>query len=282
MKRRPLLYVPAEVIGGRLVRICPECKQEIGERTDDEGLVSNHFAEHYEAEHPVVVEPERPRYYLLNSFKEGEVGRRLAADVLRIMRDRTKDADGKARIDWVLVNELEDLPEGESTLLASEIMRRLWDGENGDEGIPGLWHREGDKLVRTLVEETEEERERRVSDYMQKINALMDRHHDANAVLIARHEHRLPKFRSPKREHGDYDAVTARYDTWRKRREPLEAKITAKLDKAYKRSIKRLDNDRDDYREPLDEAIREADISDEEIDARHAKLEARLAEIRAG
>jgi hypothetical protein len=56
-------YVPAVVIGGRLVRLCPECKQEIGERTDEDGIVSDPFAEHYTAEHREQ-EPERQRCYV--------------------------------------------------------------------------------------------------------------------------------------------------------------------------------------------------------------------------
>ena len=45
----PAPYVPVELLGGRLVRVCPECKEQIGERTDDEGIVSDNFAEHYGA-----------------------------------------------------------------------------------------------------------------------------------------------------------------------------------------------------------------------------------------
>ncbi len=41
----PTPYVPVELLGGRLVRVCPECKEQIGERTDDEGIVSNNFAD---------------------------------------------------------------------------------------------------------------------------------------------------------------------------------------------------------------------------------------------
>jgi hypothetical protein len=32
-KEYPLPYAAAELVGGRLVRICPVCRQQIGERT---------------------------------------------------------------------------------------------------------------------------------------------------------------------------------------------------------------------------------------------------------
>ena len=60
----PMPYVPVELLGGRLVRVCPECKEQIGERTDDEGIVSNNFAKHYGARH-AEQEPERQRGYVL-------------------------------------------------------------------------------------------------------------------------------------------------------------------------------------------------------------------------
>jgi hypothetical protein len=60
----PTPYVPVELLGGRLVRVCPECKEQIGERTDDDGIVSNNFAEHYGAQH-TKREPERQRGYVL-------------------------------------------------------------------------------------------------------------------------------------------------------------------------------------------------------------------------
>jgi hypothetical protein len=139
-KQPPIPYVPAEIIGGHLVRVCPECKQEIGERTDDEGRVSNHFAEHYEAEH-AEHEPERARCYVLG-WNKG-VGRNLNHQVLRLVRERLTD------VNWELVLDWEDVPEGAHVLLADQALWGMWGRKDAppEEQEIRWFYREGDKLV---------------------------------------------------------------------------------------------------------------------------------------
>jgi hypothetical protein len=70
-----------------------------------------------------------------------------------------------------------------------------------------------------------------------------------------------------------------KYEAWRERRKPLEDRITKKLDEAQKRSSTRLRNQRDDWREPLDEAIVAAGITEDEIADEIRRAEAREAEV---
>jgi hypothetical protein len=63
----PAPFVPAEVRHGRLVRVCPVCKEHIVEHTDEEGVVTDSFAEHYEVAHAAEPEPEALRLYVLGA-----------------------------------------------------------------------------------------------------------------------------------------------------------------------------------------------------------------------
>jgi hypothetical protein len=80
--------------------VCPECKRQIGERTNDEGIVSNNFAEHYEAGHREQ-EPERQRGYVLalQPRADGEPGpgpealRNLSCMVLDLVKRQIPELD---------------------------------------------------------------------------------------------------------------------------------------------------------------------------------------------
>lgn len=129
----PTPCVPVELLGGRLVRVCPECKEQIGERTDDEGIVSNNFAEHYGTEH-AEREPERQRGYVLapQPGDDGEPG--LSPDTLRNVSHLVVNIVKKQipDLDWQLVHRLEDLPEGAPALMAAQVVRGSWQMDGDD------------------------------------------------------------------------------------------------------------------------------------------------------
>jgi hypothetical protein len=137
--KHPTPYVPVDVLGGRLVRVCPECHQQIGERTDDEGVVSNHFAEHYETEHRQQ-EPERVRGYLLAA---SEFHQRISHIALKQVKKQLPE------MDWQVVARAEDLPEGAPVLLAEQVLTGSWARETQDplECQIRWYRREGDRIV---------------------------------------------------------------------------------------------------------------------------------------
>src|SRR5216117_4100676 len=92
-------YVAVELLKGRLVRVCPECKQQIGERTDDEGIVSNYFAGHCDAEH-AEQEPERPRGYVLplQARDDGQPG--PGPEALRNVSQTVLESSGSRFQNW--------------------------------------------------------------------------------------------------------------------------------------------------------------------------------------
>jgi hypothetical protein len=215
-------------------------------------------------------------YVLQNEMKLGAAAsRNMAHQALGLMRKHTPTAPDGKPIDWTLVDRVEDLPEGAPTVEAAAVLHRVFDKEGG--GIP-LCQRQGDELVLIPQEETEEEREQRVSEYLEQSDALRKRLFAARHILIVRREDRLPKLRVPERDRGTRVAME-KYDAWRERRKPLEDKITKKLDEAQKRSSTRLRNQRDDWREPLDEAIVAAGITEDEIADEIRRAEAREAEV---
>ena len=149
-KPHPTPYVSAEVIGGRLVRVCPVCKQQISERTNEEGLVSNDFADHDEAEHREH-EPERQRCYVLalqpRDDGDPRPGPQALRNVSHLVLDLVKEQ--MPDVDWHLVHDLHGIPERAPVLDAGQVLRGAWQREGDDPQLRQVrWHRrEGDHLV---------------------------------------------------------------------------------------------------------------------------------------
>ena len=205
-KATPKPYVSAEVVGGRLVRICPECKQTVAERTDDEGIVSDNFAEHWEAEHREEP-PERERCYLLG-FQAGtsdrpgpgpEARRDLGHHILEIVKRQMPE------VDWELVPDIEELPEGAPTLIAWEVLRGSWRREGDDPQLQKVrWHRrQGEHLVFTPT-----------AAQLEEWTAASERARDVRAALIERHRDQLPQFTGTTIEEWDefYETLKPRHD----------------------------------------------------------------------
>lgn len=145
--QRPTPYVTPEVREGRLVRVCPACQGEIAEVTNAEGMVSNHFAEHYEAEHPVVVEPERVQRFVVIPGAWPKVNPRTAPKLGKLAVDSVRKAyptlDEKP-VEWELSDRFEDLPQGALAVSAADLCVGMLDKDAG--GVSFL-QREGDELV---------------------------------------------------------------------------------------------------------------------------------------
>ena len=184
-KNHPTPYVPVEIIGGRLVRVCPECRQEIVERTDGDGTVSQNFGEHYETAHSEE-EPERRRGYLL-ALQHREGGKpgpspealRDASQVILEMVERQI-----SELDWRIIHRLEDLPDGEAVLQAGQVLRGSWQLEGDDPQLRQVrWYRrEQDSLAFTPTKAQLAEW-RAACDHARDVRAaLIDRHRDAKST----------------------------------------------------------------------------------------------------
>jgi hypothetical protein len=185
-KRHHTPYVSVELIRGRLARVCPECRQEIGEHTDDDGIVSNNFAEHYESAHREQ-EPERQRCYLLGfqPREDGEPdhGPNVRADLsrkaLRWVRKQIPD------VEWELVHRVEDLPEGAPTLQAAQVIAGSWPTKDDDPQRRKIrWYRrEEDRFVFAPT-----------TAQLDDWEAVRSRANNARDALIERHRGELPDF----------------------------------------------------------------------------------------
>lgn len=261
---RPTPYVPVELLGGRLVRVCPECKEQIGERTDDEGIVSNNFAEHYGAHH-AEREPERQRGYVLalQPRDDGEPGpgpdalRNVSNMIVDIVKQQIPD------LDWQLIHRLEDLPEGAPALMAGQVIRGSWQMDGDDSQVRQVrWYRRDEEhLVFTPT-----------TAQLNEWDAARGGARDVRAALIERHRDALPKFT------GDSLADWEAYYGERKRHEDeiakeFDAQRDAAMDQFYRGEHSWLGT--------LERAIRELEIPDQEVEELRARTEARLAEAEA-
>jgi hypothetical protein len=260
----PTPYVPIELFAGRLVRVCPECTEQIGERTDDAGIVSNNFAEHYGAQH-AQQEPERQRAYVLalQPRHDGEVG--PAPDARRNVSHMIVDIVKKQipELDWQLVDRLEDLPEGAPALMAGQVIRGGWQMDGDDPQVRQVrWHRRKDeRLVFTPT-----------TAQLDEWDAARDRARDVRAALIERHREALPKFT------GDsIDAWEAYYGERKRREDEIAKEFDAQRDAAMDQFY------RGDHRwlTTLEGATRELKIPDQEVEELRAQTQARLAEAEA-
>ena len=260
----PSPYVPVELLGGRLVRVCPECKEQIGERTDDDGRVSDNFADHYSAEH-AEREPERHSGYVLALQPRDDAEPRVGPDALRNMSHMVVDIVKKQipDLDWQLVHRLEDLPDGAPALMAGQVIRGSWQMDGDDPQLRQVrWYRrEGEHLVFTPT-----------TAQLDEWDAARDRARDVRAALIERHRDALPKFI------GDSVADWEAYYGERKIREDEIAKEFDTQRDAAMNQFYRGDHS---WLATLEGAIRDLEIPDQEVDKLRAKSQARLAEAEA-
>jgi hypothetical protein len=257
-------YVPVEVMAGRLVRICPECRQRIGERTDDVGVVSNNFAEHYEAEHRDQ-EPEHQRAYLLGlkPCDDGTPGpspealRNTSHVILEMVKRQMPE------LDWQLVRRIEDLPEGAPVLEAGQVLRGSWQrgGDDPQLRMVRWYRRDDDHLVFTPTKAQ-----------LDEWDAARDRARDVRAALIERHRDELSTFT------GDSVAAWEEYYAERTRQEDEIAKdFDGRRDAAMRQFYC------GDHRwlATLNTAIGDLEIPSEEVGELRARTQARIAEAEA-
>jgi hypothetical protein len=260
----PTPYVPVEIIGGRLVRLCPACRQQIVERTDDDGIVSLNFDEHYETEHGEK-EPERQRGYLLalqprDGGKPGpspEALRGTSQMILEMVKRQIPE------LDWQIVYRLEDLPEGAPALEASQVLRGSWQREGDDAQLRQVrWYRrEQDSLVFTPT-----------MAQFDEWDAARDRSRDARAALIERHRDHLPVFAGTSLEDWDEYSVDCKRQ---------EDKIAKDFDTECEAATRQFY--RGDYRwlATLSAAITTLGIPEDEVEELRYRTEARIAEAEA-
>jgi hypothetical protein len=260
----PTPYVAPEILAGRLVRRCPECREEIVEVTDHKGIVSDNFAAHWEEEHREQP-PERTRCYLLGLTprSDGAPGpgpealRNVSRQILSWVRNQMPD------LDWELVERFEDLPEDAAALLASDVLRGSWGMEGDDPQVSKVrcYRRKGDSLAFAPTRAQWDE-----------WDAARERAKDVRAALIERHRDELPKFTGKSVE--DWERYYAR--------------LTRRED----RIAKAFDSERDaalhqflcgDYRwqATLESAIADLAIPDEEVDELRAQTRASIEEAEA-
>jgi hypothetical protein len=182
------------VIGGRLVRVCPECCEQIVETTDEVGIVTDNFSVHWEDSH-LEQPPERERCYAiaLQPREDGQPGpgpdalRDVSRQILKMVRERMSE------VDWELVDRIEDLPERAPALIGSDVMRGMWQAESDGPQMRKVrcHRREGGSLVFTPTAAQYDE-----------WNAARERAYDVRAALIERHRDELPKFQGKTRRAG--------------------------------------------------------------------------------
>lgn len=257
-------YVPVELLGGRLGRVCPECKEQIGERTDDDGIVSNNFAEHYGAEH-TKREPERQRGYVLALQPRDDGGPGPGPDALRNVSQMVVDIVKKQipDLDWQLIHRLEDLPEGAPALMAGQAIRGSWQMDGDDPQVRQVrWYRRDEEhLVFTPT-----------TGQLDEWDAARDRARDVRSALIERHRYALPNFTSDTVAEWEayYDELKLREDEIAKE---FDAQRDAAMDQFYRGDHSWLTT--------LEGAIRELGIPDQEVEELRVHTEARFAEAEA-
>jgi hypothetical protein len=264
LKRLASPYVVAEVVRGRLVRVCPECRDEIVETTDAAGIVSDNFGAHWEATHREQP-PERQRCYLigLQPRDDGQPGpgpsalRDVSGQILGWVKERMP------KVDWELVEGVGDLPEGAPALIASEVLRGSWQTEGDDPQLRKVrWYRrEGESLVFTPT-----------AQQWSEWDGASERARDVRAALLERHRDELPKFK------GKTAVGWERYYKRLKKEEDVIAeRFDAQRDVALKQFVC------GDYRweATLQAAIDELAIPEGEVDELRERKQKRMEEVEA-
>jgi hypothetical protein len=252
------------------VRVCPVCEEHIVEHTDEEGMVTNSFAEHYEAEHAAEPESAKLRLHVLGAQPaKGGSGIRDTAGINRSALDHVRKQPFERDVEWQLVDRLEDLPEGAPVVQASHV---LLAGFASDSDAPHIreirwFKREGDHLVFTPTE-------RQLAAYDQASRKLMD----ARFVLLDRHRDELPTFEVDEDIRGT-EAALEEYDKFRAEAKPLEEVITTELDAAQDVARRQFFTGATEWLATIDDALTAANVSEAEIRAKREWFVAREAEI---
>ena len=208
---------------------------------------------------PPEPEPAKPRVYVL---AEGERSEPTAHIALEHAQKQWPEAD------CVLAWRLEDIPEDHDTcfVLANHIVISGFSDDPLDRQVR-WFRRKGDKIQFALT---------------RKQSAAFDhaarRLADARWVLLDRHRDDLPKFEVADEIKGTDAAMTA-YDEWRERTKPLEDAITVDLHKASDAASHSFYRGETSWLATINDAIAAAGISEAEIQAKQAQLEAREAEV---
>ncbi len=265
-REKPVLIVQPEVRRGRLVRVCPACQQEITEHTDADGMVSNHFGEHYAAEHSVGPKPEKRYIYVVaGEWKTPHMS--VVFNQLAIDTARETDTVQGEPVEWMPVDRLDDLPDDGEFVQAYEIARAAWAKPEDEDARKMRIYRMG-PFYRLTKEDHEAHKQ------------TIDRLWTARRVLIDRHEDELPQLEIPDEINGNTEAVGARVDAWLEARKPVEAEIAKDLDVARELAYDQFFSGQPEsvWRSTIDEAIAAASITGQEILAERKRSERLLAE----
>lgn len=261
-KRAATPYVVAEIRGGRLIRLCPECRDEIVEVTDAAGMVSDNFTAHWEAEHQEQL-PERQRCYLIGFQPRTddtpglppEAARNTSRHILGMVKGRMQE------VDWELVERVDDLPDGAPALIAYEVLRGSWQSEGDDPQMHKVrWYRrEDDNLVFTPT-----------SSQWSEWDAASERARDVRAALIERRRDELPKFKGK---------TVVGWERFSKRLMRKEGEIAASFDERRDEALQQFL--RGDYRwqATIETAIADLAIPDDEVGALRERTRKRLEEV---
>lgn len=208
-------FVRPELRDGRLVRVCPDCGEEIVEHTDENGMVSNRIAEHYQADHPAAPEPEKQRCYVL--AVQPKAGGGLPSDardgvsdvVLRQVREQLPD------LEWQLVDRFEDLPEEAPVIQAADALRGMWSSDSDPPQVKQVrWcQRRGDELVYTPTK-------KQIDEW----DAASKRARDFRGAWVERHRHQLPTF-----DGGSVEDFDGWYPGYREREQELTREFDAQV-----------------------------------------------------
>jgi hypothetical protein len=257
-------YVPVELASGRLVRVCPECKEQIVELTDPAGMVSDNFTAHWDAEHREQPPARQRRYVLgLQPRSDGEPGpgpealRDVSRQVLSLVKGQMPE------IDWELVQRVEDLPEGAPTLIASEVLRGSWGMKGDDPQVRKVrWYRrEGDSLAFTPT-----------LDQWDEWDRARKRASDFRAALLERHRDELPKFAGKS---------VAEWETYYERLSKRQDKIAKPFDAQCTAASKQFHRGDHQWQATLEAAIGELAIPDEEVGALRERTREKMEEAEA-
>lgn len=264
LKRISTPYVAPEMLGGRLVRVCPECRGDIVEVTDAAGMVSDNFTTHWEAEHQEQP-PERQRCYVIafqprtdgDSGLPPEAARNMSRHILGMVKERMPE------VDWELVERVDDLPDDAPALIAYEVLRGSWQSEGDDPQMRKVrWYRrEDDHLVFTPT-----------TAQWSEWDAASERARDVRAALIERHRDELPRFGGK---------TVAGWERFSKRLMREEDVIAASFDEQRDAALKQFLRGEYSWQATIETAIAELAIPDDEVDALRERTRKRLEEVEA-
>jgi hypothetical protein len=242
----------------------PGVQEQIGERTDAEGVVSNNFAEHYGAQH-TEQEPERQRGYVLALQPRDDGEPRPGPDALRNVSNMVVDIVKRQipDLDWQLIHRLEDLPEGAPALMAGQVIRGSWQMDGDDSQVRQVrWYRrDAEHLVFTPT-----------TAQLDEWDAARDRARDVRAALIERHRDALPKFTG---------ASLADWEAYYGERKSREDEIAKEFDVQRDAAMDQFYRGDHSWLTTLEGAIRKLEIPDQEVEELLARTEARLADAEA-